>query len=71
MNEALLKATLKVILDGQAILYATIMTQKNMDAEDVYKLYGEFVKEYKAETAKLILEAMNAVQDDTSSEATT
>ena len=66
ISEPLLKATLKVILDSQAVLYATILTHtmKGMEEDDTYHA---IVDEYKEETAKLILEAMNAVQGDESS----
>ena len=68
LNKPLLKATLKVILDGQATLYASIMTKTgDWSSED----YEKFVTEYKSQTAQLILEAMDEAQDDTSSKATT
>ena len=60
MNEPLLKATLKVILDGQATLYASIMTKTgDWSSED----YEEFVTEYKSQTAQLILEVMGNEQE--------
>jgi hypothetical protein len=61
MNEALLKATLAVLLDGQAFLYGE---NKRMMAE----LYGEDVSdeqfqawmdEYKAESAELVEKVVN------------
>ncbi len=66
MNEPLLKATLKVLIDSQAVLYATIITHtmKGMEEDDTYRA---LVDEYKEETAELILEAMNAAQGDESS----
>lgn len=66
MNEPLLKATLKVILDGQAALYATIMTQHTLSVDESTESYEGFVDEYKASTAQLILEALDAAQDSTS-----
>ncbi len=74
MNEPLLKATLLVILDGQAALYAMAMTRDNYMAED--SDFEKYVEEYKKATYQLILEALseathrsegtNAAQDDTS-----
>ena len=65
MNEPLLKATLKVILDSQAVLYATILTHtmKGMEEDDTYHA---LVDEYKEETAALIMEVLDAAQDNTS-----
>ncbi len=66
MNEPLLKATLKVILDGQATLYAMIQTNSmGMNYDPSADSYQNFVDEFKKETAVLILEALNEAQDNT------
>ena len=53
LNEPLLKATLLVILDGQAALYATVMVGQAPELK-----YEDLVDEYKKATYQLILEAM-------------
>ncbi len=57
LNEPLLKATLAVILDGQATLYAMLCTRAS--GEDGGDMFERLIHEYKTETAKLIMEAMN------------
>ena len=59
MNEPLLKATLKVLTDGQAILYA-LMQSHIMEGTQSEGRFDALVMEYKTETAKLILEVMEA-----------
>jgi len=55
LNEALLKVTLTVILDGQATLYALIQDdEENMEYH---------IQEYKKQTANLIVEAMGEAQN--------
>ncbi len=66
LNEPLLKATLLVILDGQATLYATIMTQ-GIQQEDYIQPYHKYVDEYKKKTAELIIEAMTKAQNEEAS----
>ena len=58
MNEPLILVTLKVILDGQAALYAQILNSiaPELNPEDL-------IDEYKKETAKLILEALGHGQE--------
>ena len=65
MNEPLLKATLKVLTDGQAILYASIM--QNVTGDVSMETYKKEIAYYKQETARLILEALDAAQGDESS----
>ncbi len=65
MNEPLLKATLKVLLDGQAILYA-LMQSHIMESTQSKGKFDALVIEYKTETSQLILEVLDAAQDDIS-----
>lgn len=63
MNELLLKATLKVLTDGQAILYAMIHNKRNeLNEEQLERL----VNDYKEQTALLIMEVMNEAQNNNS-----
>jgi len=68
LNEPLLKATLAVVLDGQAVLYATIMTTGS-DRTHSQEEFESYTNEYKVNTARLIMEAMekaNETQDNNS-----
>ncbi len=57
MNEPLLKATLKVILDGQAILYALMQSHIMGDTQSEER-FEALEAEYKTETSRLIMEAI-------------
>ena len=71
MNEQLLAATLKVLMNSQATLYAHIM--KLQYETDVWHLTAADIKgymdEYLEDTAKLIIEAYEAAGSDVGMEA--
>jgi len=70
VNEPLLKATLAVLTDGQAIIYALIQSHI-MESTQSEGQFDALVVEYKMETAALIMEVLDAAQDNNSSGATT
>ena len=65
MNEPLLKATLKVLTDGQALLYAFHLRayaeiKDGIVSDEQFETWQD---EWKTSTAALILEAINAAQE--------
>ena len=65
MNEQLLAATLKVLTNSQATLYAQIMRLE--DGDKLFPFTDEqmqvYMDEYNEDTAKLIIEVMEATSE--------
>jgi len=65
MNEALLDATLKVIIDGQAYLYAhSIQVDMERAGEIVTsEMFESFEDDWKNETAQLIVDLVEGEEE--------
>ena len=66
MNEALLDATLKVIIDGQAYLYAhSIQVDMERAGEVVTsEMFESFEDDWKNETAQLITDLLGGGEEE-------
>ena len=65
MNEALLDATLKVIIDGQAYLYAHAIQVDMERAGEIVtsEMFESFEDDWKNETAQLIVDLVEGEEE--------